>query len=83
MKLPVSDVTRARTLLSYLWQIHDSGGISMGRSHENVLLEAAMELLGQPDLEEMEMDKGDLVGQTRDYLSYKMSVELGLKNDNY
>jgi len=38
----------ARECLRKLWQIHDAGGISYGRSEESVLLEAAMRLLG-PD----------------------------------
>lgn len=41
--------TRARTLLTLLWRKYDAGGISMGRSYEAVLLEAAMDLLGPPD----------------------------------
>ena len=80
--LPVSDASRARTLLTYLWQIHDAGGISMGRSHESVLLEAAMELLGPTDLIEMDLDKGDTVNETRSYLSQKKGASMGLKFDD-
>jgi hypothetical protein len=38
----------ARECLRQLWQIFDAGGISMGRSQQSVLLEAAMKLIG-PD----------------------------------
>lgn len=81
LELPVTPEVRARTLLAALWQKYDAGGTSMGRSHEAVLLEAAIALLGSPDGEEMrrlDSDYGGLVDQTRDYLSARQAVEFGL-----
>jgi len=69
---------RARTLLSYLWGLFDRGGISVGRSHESILLEAAMDLLGPPDKEDMNRDYGDNVVEARNYISDKMAGKLGL-----
>lgn len=39
----------ARLILTQVWRFHDSGGISMGRTPENRLVEAAMELLPEPE----------------------------------
>ena len=49
LKLPVTPEVRARTLLAHLWRKYDAAGLSMGRSHEAVVLEAVMSLLGDPD----------------------------------
>ncbi|OLP04571.1 hypothetical protein BLL52_4240 [Rhodoferax antarcticus ANT.BR] len=54
----------------------------MGRSHEAVVLEAVLSLLGDPDPNDMaRLDDSnfDLIGQTRDYLSARRAVQLGLK----
>lgn len=67
---------RARTLLAHLWRRYDAAGTSMGRSHESVVLEAALSLLGDPDPEDMALldkDSGDLVNATRSYLSSKLA----------
>ncbi len=77
---PVFENKRARTLLAHLWRKYDAAGTSMGRTHEAVVLEAAMALLGDPDPEDMrllDMDSGDLVNATRNYLSAKMARRLG------
>lgn len=37
----------ARECLRKIWQIFDSGGHSLGRSEQSLLLESAMRLLGQ------------------------------------
>lgn len=82
LALPVPPDVRARTLLAHLWRKYDAAGISMGRSHEAVVLEAVLALLGLPDQEDMQLldaDSGVLINQTRDYLSAKRAVELGLK----
>jgi len=71
--------TRARTLLAHLWRKYDTAGISMGRSHEAVVLEAVLALLGDPDPEDMALldkDSGDLVNATRTYLSSKMAQRM-------
>lgn len=80
--LPVSTEVRARTLLAHLWRKYDAAGISMGRSHESVVLEAVLSLLGDPDpadMERLDQDSGVLVNETRDYLSARRAVQLGLK----
>lgn len=80
--LPVSPEVRARTLLAHLWRKYDAAGISMGRSHESVVLEAVLSLLGDPDpadMERLDQDSGVLVNETRDYLSARRAVQLGLK----
>lgn len=73
VQLEVSDATRARTLLTLLWRRYDYGGISMGRSYDAVLLEAAMDLLGPPDTDDVSrldrMPSGELLNETRSYLS--------------
>ncbi|WP_075588269.1 hypothetical protein [Rhodoferax antarcticus] len=82
LQLPVSPEVRARTLLAHLWRKYDAAGISMGRSHEAVVLEAVLSLLGDPDPNDMaRLDDSnfDLIGQTRDYLSARRAVQLGLK----
>lgn len=71
---------RARTLLALLWRKYDAAGTSMGRSHEAVVLEAAMDLLGPPDEDEMrrlDHDSGEVVNETRDYLSKQRAKALG------
>ena len=78
----VKPETRARTLLTLLWRKYDAGGISMGRSYESVLLEAAMDLLGPPDVEDVRrldaLNGSDIVGETRDYLSSERARREGL-----
>ncbi len=39
----------ARLILTQIWRIHDLGGVSHGRSLENRLLEASMDLLPDPE----------------------------------
>lgn len=63
------NLMRAKTLLVYLWRMHDSGGISMGRSRENVLLETAQALLGEPDMGDLVADEGKNVGEARNWIS--------------
>ena len=77
--IKIDERERARTLLTLLWQKYDAGGISMGRSYEAVVLEAAMELLG-PTTEDISRDHGDIMDETRTYLSSKRAEELGLKS---
>ena len=82
LQLPVTPEVRARTLLAHLWRKYDSAGISMGRSHEAVVLEAVLSLLGDPDPSDMaRLDEtgGVLLGQTRDYLSARRAIQMGLK----
>lgn len=69
--LPVPPEVRARTLLAHLWRLHDAAGISMGRSHESIVLEAALALLGDPDPVDMNRLDNDynFLNDTRDYLS--------------
>jgi hypothetical protein len=43
--IDVSNTDLARMLMRVIWQIYDTGGISMGRSREAVLLESAMSLI--------------------------------------
>lgn len=77
--------TRARTLLTLLWRKYDTGGISMGRSYEAVLLEAAMDLLGPPDTDDVRrletMDAGELLNETRSYLSAERARREGLTSN--
>jgi hypothetical protein len=40
----------ARLILRQLWQFHDAGGVSMGRSLRNVLLEAAIHMMPMPEM---------------------------------
>lgn len=79
-ELPVSPDVRARTLLTILWQRYDAAGISMGRGYEAVLLEAAMELLGPPDLHDVARfeTEGDFINDTRDYISATRAKRYGL-----
>ena len=82
LALPVTPEVRARTLLAHLWRKYDAAGISMGRSHEGVVLEAVLALLGDPDPAEMDrldLDSGHLIGETRSYLSARRAIELGFK----
>jgi len=70
--LPTTPEKRALTLLIQLWRVYDAGGISVGRCFESVLLEAAIDLLGEPDHDDIDRadSKGaELVNETRDYLS--------------
>ena len=80
--MEVTPAVRARTLLTLLWRKYDAGGISMGRSYDAVLLEAAMDLLGPPDIEDVRrldtMVAGDLVNETRNYLSSERAKREGL-----
>ena len=73
MTKPVSELELAKQLLVVLWCAHDSAGISMGRSHESVVLEAAMALLGVP--ETIDKPHGQLVSDARDYLSQKRALK--------
>lgn len=69
------EALRARTLLAHLWRKYDAAGISMGRSHESVVLEAALSLLGDPDPEDialLDADSGKFINDTRTYLSSKL-----------
>ena len=82
LALPVAPETRARTLLAHLWRKYDAAGISMGRTHEGVVLEAALSLLGEPDPQDMallDVDSGTLINATRDYLSARRATQLGLR----
>jgi len=54
--LPVDELVRVKTLLRLLWVGYDAGGMSMGRSHEAVLLEAALELMY--DIENEDISRG-------------------------
>jgi len=74
----IDELERSKTLLTFLWQKYDAGGISMGRSYEAVVLEAVMELLG-PSSEDLSRDHGDIMDETRSYLSSKRAEKLGLK----
>jgi hypothetical protein len=68
------ELKRARTLLAHLWRRYDSAGTSMGRSHEAIVLEAVLSLLGDPDPEQMALldaDSGTFINDTRSYLSSK------------
>lgn len=83
LTLPVSEQTRALTLLILLWRRYDAAGISMGRSHEAVLLETAIALLGAVDYDELakiDKDSGTLVNETRDWLS---AQRLKAYNENW
>lgn len=75
--LPVDDTVRVKTLLRMLWLTYDAGGISMGRSYEAVVLEAALSLMEDVENEEIP-ECGDLLNETRNYLSQKMHDHLGL-----
>ena len=69
--LPVTLEVRARTLLTHLWRLYDAAGTSMGRSHQAVVLEAAMDLLGPlnpADMQRLDDGGADLIGNTRSYL---------------
>ncbi len=82
-QLPVTPETRARTLLAHLWRVYDAAGVSMGRTHEAVVLEAAMKLLGDPDpldMQRLDDVRNDLIGETRSYLSAIRARNLGLKD---
>jgi len=77
-KMEVEPIVRARTLLTYLWRAYDAGGISVGRSHEAVLLEAAMDLIGPADTVDVEREYGQNVNEARNYLSAQKRKEYGL-----
>ena len=79
-KMEVEPAVRARTLLTYLYGIFDRGGISVGRSHESVLLETAMELLGPNDPEDVDRDYGTNVMEARNYISDQYAQRRGLKD---
>lgn len=73
------EFNRARTLLAHLWRKYDAAGISMGRSHEAVVLEAVLSLLGDPNPEDMlllDADSGKFINDTRSYLSSKMAKRI-------
>lgn len=76
--MTVEPIVRARTLLTYLWRAYDAGGISVGRSHEAVLLEAAMDLIGPVDTDDVEREYGKNVNEARNYLSAQKRKEYGL-----
>lgn len=44
----LTEIELVRLLLRRLWQHHDNGGISMGRTLENRLLESAMDQIPMP-----------------------------------
>lgn len=50
----LSDRGLARLLLRKLWQMHDTGGISHGRSYRNRLLEAIIDLIPNPELRDLD-----------------------------
>ena len=71
----------ARTLLTLLWRKYDAAGISMGRSYESVLLEAAMDLLGPPDVDQvarLDKDSAEVVDEVRTLLSNRRAAREGL-----
>ncbi len=76
--LPVDDLTRAKSLLRLLWIKYDAAGISMGRSYESVLLESALKLMDIIDQEELPECTGELVNETRNYLSSQMAASIGV-----
>jgi hypothetical protein len=78
--LPVNNIVRVKSLLRLLWITYDAGGISMGRSHEAVLLEAAIELLSDIDNEDISC-RGEMVDETRSYLSSILAKRLNIKRD--
>lgn len=78
--MEVDEIERVKTLLVMLWQKYDAGGISMGRSWEAVVLEAAIELIGPPT-EDMSRCHGEILDETRSYLSSKMAERLGLEHE--
>ena len=77
-KMTVPPEVRARTLLTYLYGLFDRGGMSVGRSHESILLETAMELLGPNDPEDVNRDYGNNVMEARNYISDQIAKRLGL-----
>ena len=79
-KMEVEPAVRARTLLTYLYGIFDRGGISVGRSHESMLLETAMELLGPPNIEDVNRDYGTNVMEAKNYVSDQIAKRLRLKD---
>ncbi len=76
--MDVEPIVRARTLLTYLWRAYDAGGISVGRSHEAVLLEAAMDLMGPVDVIDVGRDYGVNINEARNYISAQKRKEYGL-----
>lgn len=83
--LGVIPAVRARTLLALLWRKYDLGGISVGRSHESVLLEAAMSLLGDPDVDDLQRADtsegyGDMVDETRTWISRQTARRYGFRD---
>lgn len=78
MALPVDEIVRVKSLLRMLWSKYDAGGISMGRSYESVVLEAALSLLEDVDNEEI-FNSGDLLNDTRTHISELMMKRLRLE----
>ena len=76
--MEVSPEVRARTLLTYLYGLFDRGGISLGRSHESILLETAMELLGPNTPEDVDRDYGTNVMEAQNYVSDQIAKRYGL-----
>ena len=68
-RMNVTPAVRARTLLTYLYRIFDSGGMSAGRSHESNLLEAAMALLGPNDNGDVERGFSTNIMEALNYIS--------------
>ena len=75
----MDEIELAKQLLTVLWCAHDSSGISMGRSHESVVLEAAMALLGEA--KPIDTSHGQFVGDVRDYLSNKRALKYAAHQD--
>ena len=60
----LSDRGLTRLLLRKIWQRHDTGGISWGRSYRNFLLEAVMDLIPMPKLRDLDFfSTGELIGE--------------------
>lgn len=60
----LSDYLIARLILRRLWQIQDAGGVSVGRSKQSVLLEAALDLMPWPaDLDADSFSEQDLMDE--------------------
>jgi len=78
---PIDELELAKQLLVVLWCNHDRGGISMGRSHDSVVLEAAMALLGEPETPTA-IPHGQLVSDARDYLSSKRALKYQSVSDD-
>ena len=59
----LTNVEVSRLLLRQLWQWYDASGVSLGRSHESKILEAAIDLIPLP------------IGIKHDWYSVKVLIE--------